>query len=507
MHNNAVAQAIEKWATLQADKIAFHLCDHGDCIRYGDLLTIIGKYQQLFDKLGIPEQAIIACALPNSRALLELTLAAYANNRIVLPLNLVAGDKQLQYILAHAKPGYVFCSHEQHKRLVELRHEATSLIAINPNHSLINEHLSKVVTSSQPVSNKPAIALLMYTSGTTGNPKGVMLSHDNLMAGGYNTATAQQLQQQDIGLCVLPLYHINAQCVSLTSTLVTGSTMVFASKFSVQSFFSTIANYQISWASVVPTMLAFLLNALENNSLNVDPRRIKSLRFLRSASAPLPVEIHEKFEQLLNIPIIETMGITEAAAQILANPMPPAERKIGSVGIAFGNKVTILNQQGKPCRVGDEGEIHVKGDNIMLGYYKNHQASQEVMCNGYLNTGDLARMDAQGYVYVSGRSKELIIKGGENISPREIDEVLYQMPGVIEAACFAVPCRDYGQRIEACVKINSTIILSEAEIITVCKQKLGVFKTPDAIHFIDELPKGPSGKIQRLKLHRLIYPQ
>jgi acyl-CoA synthetase (AMP-forming)/AMP-acid ligase II len=195
------------------------------------------------------------------------------------------------------------------------------------------------------------------------------------------------------------------------------------------------------------------------------------------------------------------MGLTETAAQILSNPLPPKQRKIGSPGVAFGNDVMILKDDGSKQKDNLIGEIAVRGSNIMIEYLDNPEATKSTINeDGWLLTGDLGYMDNDGYVFVSGRLKELIIKGGENISPREIDDALYAHKDVIEAAAFAIPCDVYGQRIEAAIRLSMNSIASENEFIELCRSKLGKFKAPDRIYFLDELPKGPSGKIQRIKL-------
>ena len=513
--NNSIYQTLQHYAQQQAEKVAFYLAD-GQSLQYtyGDLIKLIEDYRQYFATLGIQEQSIIACALNNGRALFELTVSAYATNRILLPLNLVAGDKNLHYVLAHAQPQIIFANSDTAPKMRALAPQGMVILEVEDEHSAL-QNSSGVTKSPQADRQTDTQAdtqavntrnsLLMYTSGTTGNPKGVMLSDNNLLAGGKNTAMAHQLTKNDVGLCVLPLYHINAQCVSIMSTIYAGSSLVLATKFSVSSFFPLIDKYKISWASVVPTMLVFLLNCAENGTLLEDRKMIKNLRFIRSASAPLPIEVHHQVEQWLGVPIIETMGITEASAQILSNPMPPATRKIGSVGIAYGNEVKILDENLHTVAVGEEGEVCVKGDNVMFAYYKNPDATAETLQQGWLRTGDIAKIDEDGYFYISGRTKELIIKGGENIAPREIDEVLYMHPAVIEAAAFATPCANYGQKIEVCIKKDSKVNVDGEQIKLFCQQHLGKFKSPDVVHFIDELPKGPSGKIQRLKLYEILY--
>jgi acyl-CoA synthetase (AMP-forming)/AMP-acid ligase II len=268
------------------------------------------------------------------------------------------------------------------------------------------------------------------------------------------------------------------------------------SKFSATRFWKQANDTEITWFSAVPTIISHLLHGEQEPS---DECRAR-LRFGRSASSALAVETQSAFEARFGVPIIETMGLTETAAQILSNPLPPMPRKIGSPGVAFGCEVEIHDTVGHPVARNVEGEIVVRGPNVMSEYLKNQQATSDTFRNGWLRTGDLAKMDDQGYVYVTGRLKELIIKGGENIAPREIDEVLYSHPDVIEAAAFARPCLRYGETVEAAVRVRPNSSIDAQDLITICNQRLGAFKSPDVVHFMDELPKGPSGKIQRMKL-------
>ena len=342
-------------------------------------------------------------------------------------------------------------------------------------------------------------ALLMYTSGTTGRPKGVVLSHSNVIAGGVNVALGHELSEQDRALCVLPLYHINGLCVTLFGPLLSAGSLVLPQRFSTSGFWHWIDEYQCTWFSVVPTQIAYLLRDAESSV----PR--PWLRFGRSASAPLSPDVHENFEAKFGVPLIETMGLTETSAQILSNPMPPGIRKLGSPGLPVGVEIRIADNALKDVPIGCEGELLIRGSSVMRRYFKNEQATAEALVQGdWLRTGDLAKIDNDGYLFVTGRLKELIIKGGENIAPREIDDALYQHVEVVEAAAFARPCANFGQRVEAAVSISSTSVLSESDLLQLCEQRVGKFKCPDRIHFLTELPKGPSGKIQRQKLLELL---
>ncbi|NND91559.1 MAG: AMP-binding protein, partial [Granulosicoccus sp.] len=341
--------------------------------------------------------------------------------------------------------------------------------------------------------------VLMYTSGTTGRPKGVVLSHGNLLAGGRNVVLAHGLTSSDRALCVLPLYHINGLCVTLLGPLLSAGSAVFPVRFSTSGFWQWIDRFQCTWFSVVPTQIAYLLR----DAGTAVQRPL--LRFGRSASAPLSPAVHDSFERLFGIALIETMGLTETAAQILSNPLPPGVRKLGSPGVPFGDEVRVVDASLSDVPAGCEGELLIRGPNVMQRYFKDPAATREaVTAEGWLRTGDMGYRDQDGYLFITGRLKELIIKGGENIAPREIDDALYQHADVIEAAAFAIPCERFGQRVEAAVSLKASSSLDEASLIRLCAERVGAFKCPDRIHFMDELPKGPSGKIQRQKLPDLV---
>jgi len=275
--------------------------------------------------------------------------------------------------------------------------------------------------------------------------------------------------------------------------------VVIAPRFSTSGFWECIDHHRCTWFSVVPTQIAYLLR----DAADVPKREF--LRFGRSASAPLSPDVHRSFENLFAVPLIETMGLTETAAQILTNPMPPGVRKLGSPGLPVGDEVIIVNSRMDELEQGQEGELMVRGHNVMQRYFNNSDATAEALVQGgWLRTGDLGRKDEQDYLFITGRLKELIIKGGENIAPREIDDALYQHQDVVEAAAFACPCENFGQRVEAAVSLKQHSTLKESDLIRLCTERVGAFKCPDKIHFLAELPKGPSGKIQRQKLQVML---
>ncbi len=433
----------------------------------------------------------IAYAMTNGADAARVILGLMYGGFLATAVNLVSGRHTISHVLEHSGAKFVLCQEHTRDQIVE----AASTTIISVDESFFHGHPDPL-TIHLPKGEDDG--LLMYTSGTTGVPKGVLLTHRNLVAGGCNTANAHELREDDRGLCVLPLYHINGLCVTLLGALVSGSCVIMPNRFSVSRFWNHLRDNGGTWFSVVPTQISYLLKEAETRGH--DATGLEGLRFGRSASAPLSPAVQQAFENCFGIPVIETMGLTETAAQILSNPMH-GERKIGSPGIVSGGEIIIANDNQQAVPSGTEGEVLVRGPNVMRGYLRNPEATSAALtADGWLRTGDLGRMDEDGYVFITGRLKELIIKGGENIAPREIDEALYAHPDVIEAAAFPRHCDEYGQRVEAGVMLKSGSMLSTEELIALCREKLGAFKSPDKIHFFPELPKGPSGKIQRLKL-------
>ena len=444
--------------------------------------------------MGISKGQSVGFAAANSVELAITILGLFYGGFRATAINLVAGAQTIGYVLEHSGCCLILQDDNGEAVLKDVS-QASALPRLS---------INDVINSNAEAAVLPALApdddgLLMYTSGTTGQPKGVRLSHKNLISGGMNPAIAHQLGEDDRAICSLPLYHINALCVTLLAPLVSGGSVVFTSKFSTTQFWKNIRETNSTWFSLVPTQIGYLLNDPS------PPLDLPNLRFGRSASAPLSPDIQSAFENRFDVPIIETMGLTETAAQILSNPLPPAVRKIGSPGIAFGNEVQIIDTNNQAVATEIEGEICIRGSNVMVGYLDNEQATTEAIdAESWLHTGDLGKIDADGYVFVTGRIKELIIKGGENIAPREVDEALLSHPTVLEAAAFAADCDRYGQKVLAAIVLKPNMSIDNDELIAHCEARIGVFKSPQKIYFLQDLPKGPSGKVQRLKLGALL---
>ena len=509
-------ELIDLQAKFRSKQIYLITPETNQSMTYAQLRTHAQDFSNMLQHAGIQKGDKVAMLLDNGYWTVAIMLGAMYSGAVIVPMNAVAGASVLDYVLDHSDSRLLFVSplyRDKYPELVAKAAQSMTVSTVDDNNfnlrdnAITKKSAQTTITTPIPSVDTEDTAVLIYTSGTTGRPKGVQLSHKNVLAGAQNTAHAHQLTDTDRGLCVLPLYHINAEIVSVLGSLVSGGSLVLPSKFSVSNFWPLIAEKNCTWFSLVPTIVAYLLDNAEREGISPEIKKyIRShVRFGRSASAPLSPEMHKEFEEKFAVSLIETMGLTETAAQILSNPLPPGKIKYGSPGIAIGNEAKIIDDKGKECPRGVSGELMIRGDNVLSAYYKNEEATREAITeDNWLHTGDLAMQDEEGYFFITGRLKELIIKGGENISPREIDEVLFSHSAVLEAAAFAVEHREYGQEVMACVVLKQGTSVDCETLREFAEAELGKFKAPRQVYIIDELPKGPSGKVQRLKLVDLL---
>lgn len=502
-----IRQLVDHWAEVAPQAPFLIAPETGAVMTYGRLQEHCRELARVLLMNGLQPGDKVSLMMHNGYQTARLLVGIMYAGMVVQPINLLAQPSQLKYVLDHSDTRLVFCAHEFVERLRAPLEAITAagerdvaVFPLNPDQIDIfdDPYISHVPLP--PVAENDE-ALLMYTSGTTGVPKGVLQTHRAVVSGGLFTSQAHALGPGDRVLCALPLYHINGQIVTTVAPLVHGGSVVMPHRFSASNFWQTVAEYRCTWINVVPTIIAYLLNGPVPRELGLD---VSAVRFCRSASAPLAPEQHLAFEAKFGIGVIETMGLTETNAPAFTNPLQPARRKVGSPGQAFGNEARIVDRAGHALGPGEAGEIMIRGDNVMKGYYKAPAQTAEAFdAEGWLHTGDIGHLDADGFVFVTGRIKELIIKGGENIAPREIDEALLKHPCVLEAAAVGVPDASYGQEILACVVAKPGQATTEAELLAFCRAELGPYKTPKRILMVDDLPKGPSGKVQRLKLAEL----
>ena len=353
--------------------------------------------------------------------------------------------------------------------------------------------------SESAVRERPpeSIALILHTSGTTSRPKMVPLSQANLAASARNIAATLRLTPADRCLNVMPLFHIHGLMAPVLASLAAGGAVVCAPGFDALRFFAWLRAERPTWYSAVPTMHQAILARAKRNA---QIARASKLRFIRSSSASLPPQVMGELESVFGAPVIEAYAMTEAAHQMCSNPLPPAPRKAGSVGPAAGPEVAIMNAEGALLGAGEEGEVVIRGENVTSGYLGNEQANAAAFRGGWFRTGDQGVMDADRYLKITGRLKEVINRGGEKVAPLEVDEALLDHPTVEQVCTFALPHPRLGEEVAAAVVLRDGATATERELRQFVRARLADFKVPRRVVFVPEIPKGPTGKVQRIGL-------
>jgi len=336
-----------------------------------------------------------------------------------------------------------------------------------------------------------ATALVLHTSGTTSRPKRVPLRHRNLLASAENIVRSYELTPDDVSLCIMPLFHVHGLVASALATFASGGSVVVPRRYGPLGFRPLMEATRPTWFSASPTPHQLILSRIQDRR----PPGCERLRFVRSCSAALAPAQMELMEDRFGVPVLEAYGMTEASHQMASNPLPPDHRLPGSVGRGTGVEIAILDDAGDELAAGASGEVGVRGPNVIDGYENNPQANASSFTRGWFRTGDLGMLDADGYLRLLSRIKELINRGGEKIAPREIDEVLEAHPAVKEAVSFGVPHPTWGEEVAAAVVLNEPV--TEKELLAFARARLADFKVPRHLHIVDSIPKTPTGKIQR----------
>lgn len=341
------------------------------------------------------------------------------------------------------------------------------------------------------------VSMVLHTSGTTSRPKIVPLSQGNLAASATHIARTLQFTARDCGLNIMPLFHIHGLIAGVLAPLSAGSQVFCTPGFNALKFFAWMDEAKPTWYTAVPTMHQAILSRA---SKNADVIARHPLRFLRSSSSSIPPQVIRELEEVFKAPLIEAYGMTEATHQMCSNPLPPAVRKPGTVGQAAGPEVAIMAEDGSLLPRGETGEIVIRGPNVTAGYESNPKANAEAFVDGWFRTGDQGVMDGDGYVSITGRLKEIINRGGEKISPREVDEILMDHPAVAQVVCFGMPHPKLGEEVAAVVVLREGHEATERELQEFVAQRAADFKVPKKVLFMAEIPKGATGKLQRIGL-------
>jgi oxalate---CoA ligase len=493
---DSLAQASTLWDLLQgppADATAIILPETNTRVSYGALRNQIQTMADTLVALGIQPGDRVATSLTNGLpAIVSFVAASMAGT--AAPLNPGYRQEEVNFYLEDTSAKLLLVPAEgmddARKAAAERNVPVYALVMDEAGNVTIDGASANGKKAAAP--DKEAVALVLHTSGSTGRPKRVPIKHRNMAASARNIVATYSLDTSDVALCVMPLFHVHGLVASTISTLASGGQLIVPLKFNALSFWRTVKEHQATWYSAVPTIHSMLLARAGDDR----PEGSESLRFIRSCSAALPAEMMTKMETVFGAPVLEAYGMTEASHQMASNPRPPKSHKGGSVGPATGIQIGIMID-GKLLPTGQRGEVVIKGPNVVDGYENNPDANATSYVDGWFRTGDQGYLDEEGYLFLTGRLKEMINRGGEKIGPREIDEVLLGHPAVNEAVAFGVPHKSWGEEVAAAVTIKEGATATEADILAFCKERLADFKRPKKIYIVEAIPRTATGKIQR----------
>ena len=471
-------------------------------LTYGALTQLIANTTSALNAMGIGRGDRVGIVLPNCPEM-ATAFVAVASACTAAPLNMAYRADEFEFYLSDLKAKALIVAVGSDTPAIAIAAKlgvAVIYLTALPEHGAGNFELASSL-AGLAISPGPAqaddVALILHTSGTTSRPKIVPLSHRNVCASARNISATLRLTAADRELHVMPLFHIHGLIAGVLAPMAVGSQIFCTPGFNALKFFSWMKECKPTWYTAVPTMHQTILARAANN---MDVIEANPLRFIRSSSSSMPPQVIAELERVFKAPLIESYGMTEAAHQMASSPLPPALRIPGSVGIAAGPEVAIMDNAGNLLAAGDIGEIVIRGENVTLGYENNEKANAEGFTNGWFRTGDQGTMTVAGYLTLTGRLKEIINRGGEKISPREVDEVLMDHPAVAQVVTFGMPHDKLGEEVVAAVVLRDGKTATDQEIRAFAATKLADFKVPRKIIIMDEIPKGATGKLQRIGL-------
>jgi acyl-CoA synthetase (AMP-forming)/AMP-acid ligase II len=467
----------------------------GARLSYAALQRVLDRAAGRLAALGVGEGDRVALAAANGPALVVAFLALAARGAAAAPLNPALGVAELTAELDDL-------------RVSRLLHDGSATAAAAAAQAgvpasaiaLADALLHVDGQAGDPLADAgdpDALALLLHTSGTTSKPKTVPIRQRNLVASTGAVAATYELTGEDVTMCVMPLFHVHGLVAAVLATLSTGGTVILP-RFRPSAFWGDVARHKATWYTAVPTIHARLL--AQAAAMPAPPGH--RLRFVRSCSAPLPAVLWQRYEETIGVPLVEAYGMTEAAHQMASNPLPPAERRPGTVGRATGVEIAAVGDDWRPVPAGTEGEVAVRGPSVVDQYLGNPAATAASFRDGWFRTGDVGKLSADGYLTLVGRVKEMINRAGEKISPYEVEDVLLAHPAVAEAAAYPVPDETYGEQVGVVVVLRGEA--TPRELAAHCAARLAAFKRPARVTILPEIPKGPTGKVQRLTLAALV---
>jgi acyl-CoA synthetase (AMP-forming)/AMP-acid ligase II/acyl carrier protein len=480
-----------------------------NALTYRGLLAQVDSLVRSLINMGVQRNDRIAIVLPNGPEM-AVAFLGVAAGAVCAPLNPAYSRSEFEFYLADVSPKALIVQYGNHSVATDVAEKyGIPVIEVLTNAeqaagTVILRGNGQAVRLRVESAQADDVALILHTSGTTSRPKIVPLTHTNLLASAGNITATLRLSRADCCFNIMPLFHIHGLVGALLSSVMAGASIICSPGFDVGRFFSWLEAFRPTWYTAVPTIHHEVLSgARTGGALS----RSHSLRFIRSSSAALPARVLQDLEKTFKVPVIESYGMTEAAHQMTSNPLPPLQRKIGSVGMAAGPEVAIMDEAGNPLSTGAIGEIVIRGANVTRGYDNNSAANAAAFKDLWFRTGDQGYLDADGYLFITGRLKEIINRGGEKISPREVDEALLDHPDISQAIAFAVPHATLGEDVGAAIVMREKQQTTEADIREYLGSRLAAYKIPSRILFVDDLPKGATGKIQRIELAKKFADQ
>jgi acyl-CoA synthetase (AMP-forming)/AMP-acid ligase II len=474
-------------------------------LTYGGLRELVGQTLSTLNSLGVGRNDRVAIVLNNGPEMATCYMAC-ASGTTSAPLNPAYRADEFEFYLSDLNA----------RALIVERHSASPAIDVATKLGVrivdlvvddgapagrfrleAREATATAAAAQGGFSQAADIGMVLHTSGTTSRPKIVPLSVGNLCASANHIRNTLQFTPADIGLNIMPLFHIHGLIAGVLAPLSAGSQVFCTPGFNALKFFSWMDEAHPTWYTAVPTMHQAIVTRAKGN---VEIIKRNPLRFLRSSSSSMPPQVIRELEEIFGSPLIEAYGMTEATHQMASNPLPPQARKPGTVGLAAGPEVAIRGEDGALLGPGDVGEIVIRGPNVTAGYENNPKANAEGYADGWFRTGDQGMKDSDGYISITGRLKEIINRGGEKVSPREVDEILMDHPAVAQVVCFGMPHPKLGEEVAAVVVLREGASATEREIQEFVSKRAADYKVPKKILFMDEIPKGATGKLQRIGL-------
>ena len=460
---------------------------------YREFEATVGRVAGMLAAHGIGKGDVVSLLLPNGVEYIIAYFACWQMGALAGPVNGHLKAQEIEYVVSNSEAKLMLVNSEFLEKVEKIR---VPTVVFDSERQV--EHGFKKENKNQLTPEDEAI--IIYTSGTTGKPKGCLLTHGNVIANARQISQWLGFNEKDRLLTVMPLFHMNAVSVTTMSALYAGGSTVVSPKFSASRFWQIISDYQITSFGSVATMLSMLLSTYPDGV----PEGLKTdqLRFAMCGSAPVPAEILRRFEETFKCLVIEGYGLSESTCRSTFNP-PDERRRPGSCGLPIGNEMRVVDEEVRDVPDGELGEIVLRGENILKGYFKNEAATETAFRNGWFHTGDIGYRDADGFYFIVDRKSDMIIRGGENIYPREIDEVLYQHPQIASAAVIGIPDELYGEEVAAVVVLKPGAKTSEQGVIEFCKARLADYKCPKTVRFVEDIPKGPTGKLLKRELARM----